>query len=193
MSQPIEGVLLSPESEAERLWQGAQEAFRKAGESIACLSEAVDLGVRVVEIMTARCLEPVRDEFPATIASLLEPPPPEVDPKRDFLHLPKSLRFIDVLDMLSAADLPCISPPLHHGWEDKVASCRRSRTRTRSVAGFSVDEQQRNALMLIGAYRNRIFLLPPPVRIVPEDVVNAFPALRKLVERLFASARALAS
>lgn len=190
MSKLVENVYLSAEAEAERLWYGAQEAFHEARESIVCLSEAVDLGVRVVEIMTVRRLQPFRDAFPATIASLLESPTPHVDPKRDFLHPAKSLRFIDVLDMLSATDLPCISPDLHHGWEDRVASCRRSRVRTKRATQISVDETQRDALMLIGAYRNRIFLLPPPVQIVTNEVLDAFPILVELVERLFASARA---
>jgi len=189
MSTVQEGVWLSPENEAERFWQEAQEALFKAGESVACLSEAVDLGVRVVDILTVRCLEPMRDEFPATIARLLEPLPPAVDPYRDFLHPPKALQFIDVLDMLSAEDLTCISPHLHHGWEDREASCHRSRARTRKATGFSVDAQQRDALMLIGAYQNRIFTLPPPVQVVPEDVLEAYAALVELVERLFASVR----
>jgi hypothetical protein len=188
VTEPAGQVCLSPENEAQRLWDGAQEAFRKARQGIVHLSEAVDLGVRVVEIMTTRRLQPVRDEFPASIASLLESPPPDVDPRRDFLNPPKSLRFIDALDMLSAADLPCISPQLHHGWEDRVVSCRRSRARTRRATGVSVDEKRRDALILIGAYRNRIFVLPPPVRIVPDEVASAYPTLVELVEHLFASA-----
>ena len=193
MSELVEEVVLSPETEAERLWGGAEQAFQKAGESIVDLSQAVDLGVRVVEIMTVRCLQPVMDEFPATITSLLESPPPEVEPERDFLHAPKSLRFIDAVDMLSTAELPCISPQLHHGWEERASSCRRSRGRTRKATGVSLDAKQRDALMLIGAYRNRIFLLPPPVRIIPHEVLGAFPTLVDLVERLFASVRTATS
>ena len=193
MSELAKEVLLSPDAEAERLWVGAQEAFRKGRESFAELSKAIDLGVRVVEILTCRCLEGVRNEFPATITAMLESPPPDVDPKRDFLQPPKSLRFIDAIDMLSAADMPCVSPELHRGWEDRVRSCRRSRARAGAAIGVSLDEKQRDALMVIGAYRNRIFLLPPPVRIVADEVLGAFPALVDLVERLFAAAKTPAS
>ena len=42
MSVLVEEVCLSPETEAERLWVGAQEAFQNAWESIVDLSEAVD-------------------------------------------------------------------------------------------------------------------------------------------------------
>jgi hypothetical protein len=193
MSEPVGGVYLSPEAEAERLWGRAQEAFEKAKQSITDLCEAVDLGARVVEILTVHCLRRVRGEFPTTVAGLLEPPPPEVDAERDFLHPPRSLRFVDALDMLSAPALPCISQDLHRGWEDRVSSCRRSRARAERATGISLEEREREALVLIGAYRNRIFLLPPPVRVVPEEVLGAFPAVVALVERLFASVKAPAS
>ena len=43
--------------------------------------------------------------------------------------------------------------------------------------------------MLIGAYRNRIFFLPPPVLIIPDEVLGAFPTLIELVEQLFTMER----
>ena len=189
MSPLPEEVFLSPEAEAERLWVGAQEAFGQAQHSIVELSEAVDLGVRVVEIMTVQCVQAVRDEFPRSIISLLESPPPEVEPERDFLHAPTSLRFADAVDLLSEPDLPCVSPQLHRGWEDRASSCRISRGRTFRAAGISLDATDRDALTLIGAYRNRIFFLPPPVRIVPDEVMGAYPTLIELVERLMDAAR----
>lgn len=189
MTQAVSEVFLKPEAEAERLWRGSREAFEKSSDSIIYLIEAIDLGVRVVEITTAHCLQTLRHEFPATIASLLEAPPPEVDPVRDFLHPPKALSFLDVVDMLSEEMLPCVSLKLHHGWEDRVESCRRSRIRTKAATGISLDRREREALALIGAYRNRIFNLPPPVRVVTGDVVGAFPTLVSLAERLLEAAK----
>jgi hypothetical protein len=187
MASEFEEVFLNPDSEAERLWQGVQEAMRGAHENVVQLCEAIDLGVRVVEIMTTRRLQPLANEFPATIARLLDSPPAEVKPERDLLNPPKALRFVDALDMLCEAELPCISPPLHHGWEDRVVSCRRSRARARRVTGIALNADQRDLLMIFGAYRNRIFLLPPPVRLVPEEIFLAYPALEGLVNQLFAS------
>ena len=185
MAELAEKVYLSPQTEAQRLWSGALEAFHTAGQDFVQLSEAVDLGVRVVEIVTAQGLQEIRYKFPITIASLLDPPPPEVDLERDFLHPPNTLRFIDAVDLLSETELSCISPQLHHGWEDPISSCQRSRAQARSAFGFSLDRKQREALMLIGAYRNRIFRLPPPVYIVTDEVLTAFPTVVELVERLF--------
>jgi len=192
MSEYFDGVLLSPEDEAERLWKGAQKAFETAPESIADLSEALDLGVRDVEIMAAQRLQAVRRKLPSTVSCLIDPLSLKVHPSRDAIRVPNSLRFIDVLDMLSAEHLSCISPHLHHGWEDHAASCRHAREHTREATGISLDAESRNALMVIAAYRNRIFVVPPPVRIVPAEVIDAFPVLVTLAEQLFAGAREIA-
>ncbi len=185
MSQLLEEEWLKPKFEAQRLWDGTLEALRKAPKGIIHLCEAIDLGTRVVEILTVQRLESVRDKFPATIASLLKAPPPEVEADRDFLHAPKWLRYIDVLDLLSGKQLSCISPQLHHGWEDKHSACHRVRAYTAEVTGISLGEKSRDDLILIGAYRNRIFRLPPPVRIIPNEVMGAYLTLINVVERLF--------
>ena len=39
-------------------------------------------------------------------------------------------------------------------------------------------------LLLLSAYRVRIFRYPPPLRIVPEEILDAFPALECFVEKL---------
>ena len=61
------------------------------------------------------------------------------------------------------------------------------------ATGVTLDEKKREALVVIGAYRNRIFLLPPPVRIVADEVLDAFPALAELVDALFAAAKSTPS
>lgn len=190
MSEQIDEVTLTAEGEAERLWRRAEEAFIQAPGSIAQLCEAIDLGVRVVEIGVVSRLQPIAPEFPATIAALLESPPAEVDTMRDFVHPPKSLTFLDIVDMLSQEKLPCISQQLHRGWEDRIESCRRSREKTLNAIGFSLSEEERKPLMLIGAYRNRLFALPPPVRIIPKQVISAFPTLSVLAEKLLTKLRA---
>ncbi|MCP3960694.1 MAG: hypothetical protein GY719_22855 [bacterium] len=178
---------LGPREEADRLWKGAQEAFEQAEESFVRLCEALDLGLRAIEILAVLRLQPVRPELPASIAMLLESPEPEVDVTRDGIHVPNSLSFVHVVDMLSDDGLDCVSPKLHHGWEDRRHSCLRSRKLARETTGVSLGREDRDHLLLLQAYRNRIFRLPPPVKIVPGDIVVAFPAAARLYERLSAS------
>lgn len=186
--------VLGPRDEARRLWQAAEEALNRPGQErpgqerpghdFAPLCEALDLGARAIEILAVDRLATVRADFPASIAMLLESPDPEVDPTRDAIQIPRSLSFLDVIDMLSDDELDCVSPKLHHGWEDRRCSCLRSRKLSRQTAGSSLGLEERDQLLLLAAYRNRIFRVPPPVKIVPAEIRAAFPALRRLYQGL---------
>jgi len=182
----LESQTLGPIQEADRLWRGAQGALERSDRDFVALCEALDLGIRAAQILAVLRLEPVRERLPATIAALLERPPAEVDPWRDVVHQPRALRFAEVIDLLSDEHLECVTPHLHHGWEDRTWSCRRSRRLAREAVGLSVESAQRDQLMLLAAYRNRIFETPPPVRVNPAQITEAFPALRQLVDRLAA-------
>lgn len=177
-------IVLDPEQEALRLWQGAERGHGRARDDLVALCEALDLGTRAAQILAVERLQEVRRELPATVAALLDHPPPEVDPWRDVVHLPKTLRFAEVVDLLSGEELECITPHLHHGWEDRRFSCRRSRRLAHQAAGFALTGDERTRLMVLAAYRNRLFETPPPVQVDPIAILEAFPELRRLVERL---------
>lgn len=184
MSELSDIIHLGPEEEARRLWQGAKEAQEVASGDFVAMCQALDLGLRAAEILVANRLQPHRDQFPATIGIQLETPSPEVDPVRDAIHVPNSLPFIAILDLLSGEDMECVSPGLHRGWEDRRFSCRRSRITAGKALGITLDEKDRDKLLLLAAYRNRIFRAPPPVRVNREEIREAFPALNRLVEGL---------
>lgn len=186
MSLHPDVINLGSEEEAARLWQGAATAFEHAGDSLVSLCESLDLGLRSAEILVIERLQPVKDQFPATIALQLQLPVPEVEAYRDAVTVPKALQFTEILDLLSADDLDCVAPRLHRGWEDRRFSCARSRKTAREAVGVTLDRQDVERLLLLAAYRNRLFRYPPPIRIVPAEILAAFPALQGLVERLTA-------
>jgi hypothetical protein len=177
-------VRISPSDEAVRLWRGATENFERARSDFGGLLSALNLGVRAVEIAAVRKLQRVAARFPATIQDQLGAPPEAVDVLRDALAAPKSLHFVEVLDLLSDDALDCVGPTLHRGWEDKRPACVRSRELAREATGVHLDAESRGRLLLLAAYRNRLFWLPPPVRVVVPDVIDAFPALARLYETL---------
>jgi len=184
MSELPEIIELGPEEEASRLWEGAKEAQKAAATDLISLCGALDLGLRAAEILVTHRLQGVRDQFPATIGIQLETPEPAVEAYRDAVNVPNSLPFTAILDLLSAEGLECVSPGLHRGWEDRRFSCKRSRVTATAALGIVLEEEERNQLLLLAAYRNRIFRSPPPVRIVRGEVLGAFPALNRLVEGL---------
>jgi hypothetical protein len=184
MSEMPEIILLDAVEEAERLWQGAKKAQESAGHDFGALCEALDLGLRTVEILVSHRLHHLKDQFPATIGIQLETPDPEVDPERDAINVPNSLPFIAILDLLSGEEMDCVSPGLHRGWEDRRFSCRRSRITALEALGVTLTEEERSQLLVLAAYRNRIFRSPPPVRVDRGEILGAFPALNRLVEAL---------
>ena len=177
-------ITLTPTDEATRLWIDAGNAFETGGKSFGALSEALEFGIRAVHILAVNKLQPIADRFPATIEAQLEAPDPEVVPYRDALKELHALQFIEVLDLLSEDDAECISPHLHRGWEDRRASCHRSRQLGREACGAVLTPEARDKLVLLEAYRNRIFRVPPPVRIKTTEIRDAFPELEKLYEDL---------
>jgi hypothetical protein len=184
MTHSDDAYVLDAAEEADRLWRGALAALERAHAGFLPLSEALELGIRSAQLYLGLRLLPVANQLPATIQSLLEPPPLEVDPLRDALYLPRSLSFVDGLDMLSAEGLECVAPGLHHGWEDRRFSCSRSRRVAREATGITLDGPTRTALLWLAAYRNRIFQLPPPLRVDSARIVAALPKLTTLVEAL---------
>ena len=50
---------------------------------------------------------------------------------------------------------------------------------------MTLSEAQRDDLLLLAAYRNRIFRYPPPVRVERARVLQAFDALSSLIQSLF--------
>lgn len=184
MSELPAVIELGPEEEGRRLWQGALRAQETSAGDLVALCEVLDLGLRAAEILVTDRLQPVKSEFPATIGIQLDTPTPEVDAYRDSVNIPNSLPFVSILDLLSGEELECVSPTLHRGWEDRRFSCRRSRITAKAALGITLNEEERNQLLLLAAYRNRIFRSPPPVRVVRDDVLGAFPALNRLMEKL---------
>ena len=184
MSNPADVIELGPLDEARRLWAGARKARTAPTDEVVSLCEALDLGLHAAEILVIHLLQPYKDRFPATIGVQLQLPTPEIDRYRDGIQVPKVLQFTDVIDLLSDDELECVSPGMHRGWEDRRFACRRSRGSAREAIGLTLTADEQVDLLLLSAYRNRLFRCPPPVQFVPADVQAALPALDRMVEHL---------
>jgi hypothetical protein len=184
MNELPEIISLGPEDEAGRLWAGAKEAYQHASVSLVSLCEFLELGIRAAEILIVQQLQRTKQEFPATIALQLETPIAEVDTYRDAVAVPRTIQFTEMLDLLSSDTLDCVGPRLHRGWEDRRFSCLRSRATGRKALGVTLDRDTRDRLLLLAAYRNRLFRYPPPVRIVTREILESYDALKQLVESL---------
>jgi len=140
--------------------------------------------LHAAEILVVQRLQSVKSKFPATIALQLETPDAEVDAFRDAVTVPKALQFGDIVDLLSDESLECVGPRLHRGWEDRRFSCRRSRQTAHEALGVNLADDEQQKLLLLAAYRNRIFRYSPPVRIAPAAILDAFGVLRTVMDKL---------
>ena len=70
----------------------------------------------------------------------------------------------------------------------EAEACQRSRKRAREAIGITLGAEERDRLLLLCAYRNRIFRTPPPLEIAPQDILEALPDLEELVAALLMKA-----
>ena len=187
MTPLADSIDLGPEEEARRLWSGALEARQSAGDDLIPLCASLDLGLHAAEILMIQLLQGVKDQFPATIGVQLTMPVPEVDPYRDGISVPATLGFTDIVDLLSSEEAECVAPGTHRGWEDRRFSCRRSRAAAQEAVGVTLTNDGQQQLLLLAAYRNRLFRCPPPVRLEPGKILAAFDHLERLVEGLLSA------
>lgn len=146
---------------------------------------ALSMGLRAAQLLAFQLLSGVRDQFPATVQALMSRPQPVLDVHRDAQASPDdTLSLVNILDLLSAEQLLCISPEMHRGWQDKKQSCREARQISREAAGFSLDSLDRAGLLAAVALRNRLLRMPPPAIVDPETVRSTLESVFGLVMRL---------
>ena len=184
MPELPETITLGAHEEARRLWKAAEEAARDASTNLVALCACLDRGIRAAEILAVEALQPVREQFPGSIAVRLEKPDASVDVARDAVEISADVTFAEIVDLLSEEALSCVGPGLHRGCEDRRLSCSRSRATAHGALGITLDAGDRDRLLMLGAYRNRIFRSPPPITLEPAALLEALPALSRLMERL---------
>jgi len=175
---------LHADEEATRLWQGAQEAYAEAGDRLVALSQCIDLGVRAAELRAIARLREVGEALPQRVRHGLEHEDARIHWYRDALPPEPCFDLRVLLDLVSRPELDCIAPELHGGLGASHFPCERARASAHAALGFSLRGEDRDLLLLLLAYRNRLFRCPPPVEVRKEEVLVAFPALTQLMGSL---------
>jgi hypothetical protein len=152
---------------------------------------ATDIAFRAAQLLALERIATVREEYAATNQAMIFEPEPDVVPTRDGpADEGDALRVIDIIDLLSDVDLPCVARHLHRGWQDRVQSCREARRITQKATGFALDENTRNDLLASLAVCNRVLRVPPPVTLVPGHAATWLPPVLRLIDRLAPAAEA---
>jgi len=177
-------VELDHEAAAERLLADLQQQSGAGSNSPTQAAAALLLTIRAAHLLALAKVQGVQG-YPATVQALLNVPEPAVDPERDAAFDPgDSLTFVDLLDLLSQEQLPCLAPHLHRGWQDKTQSCRQARRLTTAAFGHELDGEGRRALLAAQAITNRVFVAPPPVVLDLRRVRKAVRDVLRLISHL---------
>ena len=130
-------------------------------------------------------LRPARETFDQWFWTYLEAGEPNLEVDRD-AHWDERQRLslLELVDMLSEAELPILKPEFYQGWQDRTTRCQTLRKRVADVLGASLNEQQRDALLVLLAAYHRLLRSPAPVELDPHALWEAMPALFALVEML---------
>ncbi|MDJ0762693.1 MAG: hypothetical protein QNJ97_06850 [Myxococcota bacterium] len=148
------------------------------------MAQALAVCVRASHLIAFDRLCEVQGAFPASIESLLDAPDPEIDADQAGVDLNDYLGMIDIVDLLSDAQLPCVAPRLHRGWQDKTQSCREARAIAQRALEMTIVRDFRGSLMGALAIFNRTSLVPGPVAIDPHGIRAAVDAVLQLVQGL---------
>ena len=149
------------------------------------LKGALYWGWHTVALLAHHRLRPARETFDHWFWDFLDAGEPAFDIERDARWGEKKrLSLIEMLDILSSEELSILKPEFFQGWQDKTTRCRTLRKGVAAVVGSSVEQAQRDSLMLLLAGYHRLLRIPSEVALEGESLREAFSALFDLIEAL---------
>lgn len=151
------------------------------------LKGALAWGWHAVGLLAYLRLQPGREAFDVWVQDYLHEGEPTLNVERDARWEERErLSLLEVLDLLSAPDLPSLKPEFYQGWQDRTSRCQSLRRQVSQIVGRSIGEDQRDRLLLLLAAYHRLIRLPAGVSLEVAPVREAFPALLDLAEMLVA-------
>ncbi len=94
------------------------------------------------------------------------------------------LSLLEIIDLISAEDLPILKPEFYQGWQDRKTRCRTLRRQAAEVLGKTIGDDERRGLLLLLAAYHRLLRLPAAVELETGPLVDALPELCGLLEML---------
>lgn len=144
-------------------------AKASGSKSISGLKEVLVWGWHAVGILATVRLGSRKDLFDPWVQQYFEEGEPDIDPARD-IHwdLRAGLSYLEILDLLSAEDLPLLKPDFYQGWQDRISRSRVLRGKARSILGRSITGAERDDLLFLLAASYRLTRLPAHVSVEVE-------------------------
>ncbi len=176
------------ENAQESLNRLSQELQQLHQNDFSALKGTLNWGWHAIGYLAYIRLQPARDRLDPWIQDYLHEGEPAVDVKRDARWEERDqLSLLEILDLLSETELPSLKPEFYQGWQDRISRCRGLRQKVTEIIGSSINEQQRDHLLLLLAVYHRLVRLPAEVSLDTNAIQNSLPALFDLAEMLIDS------
>ena len=177
------GVVTPVQNAIDSLRRIAEELER--GRNALALKGALAWGWHAAGLLAYLRLQPGREAFDAWMQDYLHEGEPALQVERDARWEERErLSLLELLDLLSAPDLPSLKPEFYQGWQDRTSRCQGLRRQVAQVVGQGIGAEQRDRLLLLLAAYHRLIRLPAGVSLETSPIWGAFPALLDLMEML---------
>lgn len=171
--------------------QNALDSLRRVAEDLARDRDALGLkgalawGWHAVGLLAYLRLQPGRQTFDPWVQDYLHEGEPTLQVERDARWEERErLSLLELLDLLSAPELPSLKPEFYQGWQDRTSRCQGLRRQVSQIIGACTDAEQRGRLLHLLAAYHRLIRLPAGVSMDVDRVREAAPALFDLAEML---------
>jgi len=155
----------------------AAAAAVRQGEPLS-LKEVLQWGWHAVALLAYMGLRPAREELDPWLWDYLEAGEAALDVERDARWDERQrLSLLELVDILSAEELPLLEPRFYQGWQERGERCRTLRRQTRSALGASIGGEERQGLVYLLAAYHRLLRLPAAVSLDTAPAVAALPRL----------------
>jgi hypothetical protein len=177
------GIVTPAQNAMDSLRRVAEELGR--GRDVLALKGALAWGWHAAGLLAYLRLQPGRGAFDAWVQDYLHEGEPTLQVERDARWEERErLSFLELLDLLSAPDLPSLKPEFYQGWQDRTSRCQGLRRQVAQIVGQGIGAGQRDRLLLLLAAYHRLIRLPAGVSLETSPIWGAFPALLDLMEAL---------
>jgi hypothetical protein len=155
-----------------------------AGDPLA-LKGVLSWGWHAVAVLAYARLLPKRDTFDRWVQDYFQVGVPELQVERDAHWEERNhINLLELLDLLSAPELPSLKPEFYHGWQDRASRCQDLRRKAALAVGGALSAEQRAQLLLLLAAYNRLLRLSAQTALDPEAIRQSLPVLLQLLDLL---------
>ncbi|UCF37485.1 MAG: hypothetical protein JSU96_01020 [Acidobacteriota bacterium] len=178
---------LSPEGNALDSIRQMERALREDGASIGGLKAGLFWGWHAVGLLFYSRIFPRRKDFDPWVQDYFKTWSDEPNASQALVEGGSQLSLMQILDLLSEAELPSLQPEFYQGWRDRTARCVELRNKVASITGVTVSAAQREELLFLAAVDHHLVASPVDTVLDLDRIRGSLVKLIDLLELLISA------